>query len=237
MIMKMVSIVISIALMTVITSCETLKLPDFGEWQDSSSLSTEKIVAGLKQALDKGTAVAVSQLSKQGGFSSNKAYRIGVPKGLDDVAATLKKIGLGSLVTSFENKMNDAAEQASASAGPVFLDAIKKMTFSDARNILNGSNTAATDYLKKTTFATLKKQYEPIVTKSINKVGVGRLYNDLMAKYDAIPFKAKPSFSLENYITDKALNALFLELAKEETKIRENPAARTTELLKQVFGQ
>lgn len=234
--MKYINIITSITILVLITSCETLKLADLGEWGAGGGLTTEKIIAGLKQALDMGTESAVNQLSQKGGFSNNKLYRIGMPKELVEVTDTMKKIGLGFMVTNFENRMNLAAEKASAQATPVFLDAIKQMTFSDAKKILNGPDTAATDYLKKTTFTKLTNLYQPIIKENMEKVGAVKYYNSLMAKYDAIPFKSKPRFSLDDYITKKALNAMFSELAKEETKIRTNPAARTTELLKQVFG-
>lgn len=236
--MKNLQWVLLVIFMVILTACETLKLGDLQQVLDNSggNLATDKIIAGLKQALDVGTENAVKQLSQNGGFSKSNLYRIGMPKELQDVGNTMKQLGLGFLVESFEGKMNEAAEQASSQAGPVFLDAIKQMTFADAKEILYGSDTAATDYLRKTTSAKLIKLYQPIVEKNMNAVGVVQTYSELMKKYDAIPFKSKPKFSLENYITDKALNGMFAVLAKEEKKIRKDPAARTTELLKEVFG-
>lgn len=219
------------------TSCETLDLARLSSLTDSGGLSTNTIIAGLKEALNKGTDQAVDQLSQKGGFSRNSLFRIKLPQQLTDVKSTMKKLGLGFMVDSFENKMNEAAEQASKSAGPVFVDAIKQMTFADAKEILNGSDTAATDYLKKTTSKKLLELYKPIVTKNMEEVGVAQAYNKLISKYDALPFKSKPKLSLEEYITSKALHAMFSVLAEEEKKIRQDPTARTTELLQKVFGE
>lgn len=234
--MKKMNLIFAFAGMLFLSSCETLDVKSILDMGSSQGPGTEKIIAGLKQALDLGTGNAVQQLSKKGGFSKVSIYHIAMPKELKEVSDTLKSIGLGALVNNFESKMNKAAEHASSSAGPVFLDAIKDMKFSDAKKILDGPDTAATDYFKKTTSARLKEIYKPIIKKNMNEVGVVSIYNDIMSKYDAIPFKSKPEFSLENYITDKALNAMFSVVAEEEKKIRQNPSARTTELLRQVFG-
>ena len=229
--------ILSILGVLTFTSCETLNLKILENFGNSQSLSMKKITEALKQSLEIGTEKAVKQLSVKGGFSDNPSYHMKLPKELDNVTDTLKTIGLGSLVDNFELKMNRAAEKASASAAPVFLDAIASMSFDDAKRILNGSNSEATEYLRKTTYKKLATMYRPIIRKSINDVGAGKIYNELMQKYDAIPFKSKPDFSLENYVTDNALNAMFSMLAQEEQKIRKDPAARTTELLKEVFGR
>jgi uncharacterized protein DUF4197 len=218
-----------------LTSCETLDFSNLQNFNSSGGLTTGKIVAGLKEALDSGTEDAVKQLSKDGGFAKNNSFRIGMPKELQNVTDTMKSIGLGFMLESFEKKMNEAAERASISAGPVFLAAIKQMKFNDAKEILYGSDTAATAYLKKTTSKKLIQLYKPIVGKSMKDVGAVKFYNELISKYDAIPFKSKPKFSLDDYITDKALNAMFSLLADEEKKIRKDPAARTTQLLQEVF--
>ena len=228
---------LSVISLLALASCETLKMVDLTKFNTSGALTTDKIIAGLKEALNAGSDNAVKELSKQGGFSQNDSYRIGMPKALSEVTDTMKTIGLGSMVADFENKMNKAAEQATASAGPVFMDAITQMKFSDAKKILDGSDTAATDYLRKTTYPKLMELYKPIIEKNMKEVGAVQLYNNLMSKYDAIPFKSKPKFSLEDYVTDKALDSMFTLLAVEEKKIRQNPAARTTELLKEVFGK
>jgi len=235
--MRKLLLLTTVIAMCSLTACETLKMIDLTKFNAMDSLSTDKIIAGLKEALSTGSTRAVSKLSKQGGFSQNKLYRIGIPKKLITVTDTLKTIGLGFIVSDFEKKMNQAAEEASKSAGPVFINAITQMKFSDAKKILDGSDTAATDYLHKTTYAELFDLYKPIIKENMSKVGVTKIYNNLMNKYAAIPFKSKPQFSLDDYITKQALKGMFGMLAKEEIQIRKNPAARTSELLKQVFGK
>jgi len=221
-----------------LTSCEILNsLSGLQDITSQNHLSNGKIIAGLKEALSKGTGNAVQRLSGNSGFSKNSPFHIGIPKELDKVASTMKNVGLGFMVDKFELKMNEAAKEASSSAGPVFMNAIKEMTFTDAENILHGSDTAATDYLKKTTSAKLIKLYKPIVVKNMKEVGVVDLYNQLMDKYDKLPFSSKPNFSLDSYITDKAITSIFSLMAEEEKKIRNNPMARTTALLKEVFGR
>ena len=141
------------------------------------------------------------------------------------------------MVDTFEAKMNAAAEEAAAQAAPVFLEAISSMTFEDAKAILQGEDDAATQYFKEKTSARLRDMYAPIVRRKMDEVGAAKVYSSLVDKYNAIPFTKKPDFSLENYVTDKALDGLFLKLADMEKQIRTDPAARTTALLKQVFGK
>jgi len=202
----------------------------------SKELSTETIVAGLKEALAVGTERAAGNLSKTGGYSSNPALKLLIPEQLDKVASTLRKVGMGSYVDQFEAKMNQAAEQAAAKAVPVFAKAVQEMTFEDAKGILQGGNTAATDYFKAKTSAPLRGMYAPIIRAKMDELGTAKAYNSLMDKYNAIPFTSKPDFTLENYVTDKALTGLFGKLGEMEAQIRADPAARTTALLKQVFG-
>lgn len=215
-------------------SCEILNIAQLTS--QGGGLNQQTIIAGLKEALEIGSDNAVKQLSSAGGFNKNKLLRIGMPKELNKVTDTIRSIGLGFMVDNFEGKMNEAAEKASASAGPVFLNAIKNMTFDDAKKILNGPDTAATDYFKKNTSKELQKLYLPIVKEKMAEVGAVKMYNNLMDKYDAIPLKSKPKFNLESYVTDKALDGMFSVMADEEKKIRKDPVARTTELLKKVFG-
>jgi hypothetical protein len=216
-------------------SCETLDLNKLLLLQNNNKLSENKIIAGLKQALENGVTSATDKLSEKNGFFNNKSYKIQTPKNIKPVTDTMRKIGLGSLVDSFDEKMNSAAEKATASAGPVFIEAIMEMNFQDAKKILYGKNTEATEYLKKHTYKKLLAKYKPIISKSIKEVGAGQIYSNLMDKYDALPFKSKPKFSLENYVAEKSLDAIFDEIAIEEQRIRTDPKARTTELLKEVF--
>ena len=200
------------------------------------ALDTETIVAGLKQALEVGTNNAVKTTSRTGGYWDNVAIRIPMPEKLKSVASTLRKVGLGGQVDAFERKMNDAAESAAAHATPIFVNAIKDMTFADAKGILSGGNTAATDYFRDKTSEGLTSLYLPIVKSRMRELGVMKAYDDLLARYLRVPFAPKPTVSIEQYVTDKGLAGLFNVLGKEERLIRESPAARTTELLKRVFG-
>ena len=200
-------------------------------------LSMDTVAAGLKEALRVGTQNAVAQTSKAGGFSADPKLRIPLPQELEGVAKTARKFGLGMFVDDVENKMNLAAEQAAGQAAPVFLDAVKQMTFEDVKKIWAGGNTAATDYFRGKTASVLTERFRPIVTKYTAQAGAAQAYNLLTEKYNAIPLVPKPPFpSLETYVTGKAVDGLFDVLGREEAKIRTDPAARTTDLLRQVFG-
>jgi len=223
----------------VLVGCESLSpdaISSLGGLLGSKELSVDTMVAGLKEALRVGSERAAGTLSQPGGYSANPALKLLVPEQLHKVASTLRKVGMGSMVDQFEAKMNEAAEQAAAKAVPVFAKAVTDMTFEDAKGILQGGNTAATDYFKRKTSAQLAGLYAPIVRSKMDEVGAGKVYNSLMAKYNAIPLTSKPDFSLESYVTDKAMSGLFAKLGEMEAQIRADPAARTTALLKQVFG-
>lgn len=222
-----------------LAGCESISpgtLSSLGGLLGSKELTTETIAAGLKDALRVGTERAVSLLAKPGGYSANPVLKLVVPEQLDKLTSTLRKVGMGSYVDQFEAKMNEAAEQAVAQALPVFANAVTEMTFEDAKAILNGNNTAATDYFKRKTATQLHDLYAPIVRGKMDEVGAAKVYNSLLEKYNAIPFTTKPDLSLDRYVTDKALAGVFLKLGEMEKDIRANPAARSTDLLKRVFG-
>jgi hypothetical protein len=208
-------------------------LEGFGKREE---LSLETVVAGLKEALRVGTGNAVKVTSRKDGYWGNAAIRIPMPPELETMASTLRSLGLGAKVQEFEKKMNEAAEKAAALAAPAFADALRDMTFDDARRILKGRGTEATDYFRARTTAPLTRAYAPIVREQTERVGAVREYNALVARYNKIPLVPKPKFDLDEYVTGKALEGLFTVLGEEERKIRENPAARTTELLRRVFG-
>ncbi len=201
------------------------------------ALSLQTIIAGLKEALRVGTDNAVKTTSKKGGYWNNAAIRIPMPPELEKVGSTLRTIGLGKRIDEFEAKMNEAAEKAAKQAAPVFIDAIKQMTFEDAKKILRGRDREATDYFQAKTTDPLTKLYAPIVRRQMEKVGAVRSYNELMARYRRIPLVPKPKFDLDEYVTAKALEGLFKVVGDEESNIRKNPAARTTELLRKVFAR
>ncbi len=219
------------------SGCETMDEVAKALSGNQEYLNTETIASGLKQALSVGTENAVAQTSKAGGYWKNPSLKIPLPQDLQKFAETLRGIGLGSQVEVLEKKMNEGAEMAAASATPVFMGAIKNMTISDARGILKGTDTAATDYFREKTSNQLKLQYSPIIKKELDQVGAVKLYNDLYQKYSLIPLAPKLNVKLEDYVTEKALDGLFSVVAGEEKKIRQDPAARTTELLKKVFAK
>lgn len=234
------SFTLGVALLGGLTACQNPDLSRMLSGAQAAStgeLSLDTVVAGLKEALTVGTKQAVATTSKQGGFAQNPALRLVTPPELQSVTSRLRTIGLGGLVDQFEGQMNLAAEQASARATPVFVDAVKQMTFADAKGILNGGPTAATDYFRRATETRLQAEFEPIVERRMGELGVVRTYNDLMDRYAAIPFTRKPEFNLTDYVTGKSLDGLFATLAQEEAKIRQDPAARTTALLQRVFGR
>ncbi len=202
----------------------------------SGRLDEETVAAGLREALRIGAERTVTRTSALDGFLGNPSLRIPVPDKLDSAARTLRKIGLDRQVDEFETAMNRAAEKASREAIGVFWEAISAMTLPDAMGILRGGDTAATEYFEERTSATLRERFRPIVAEKMEQVGLYRVYGRLMDRYTQLPLVSEPVIDLDAYVTDEALAGLFSVLAQEERKIREDPAARTTELLRRVFG-
>ncbi len=208
-----------------------------GSLLGSSGPSLDKVVAGLKEALSLGTGNAVSVLSNPGGYLKNEAVKIMLPEKVQGVGDMLRKVGLGKQVDEFVGSMNLAAESAADKAGPIFIDAVKEMSFDDAKKILEGSNTAATEYLKSKTQDKIATAFRPIIAKSMNEVGATRAYQSMIGEFDSIPFVKRESVDLEPYVTEKAMDGIFHMVGEEEKKIRTNPQARVTDLLKDVFGK
>lgn len=201
------------------------------------ALSNKDIVKGLKQALDVGTTNAVTYVSKTDGYFNNPQIKIPLPKNVQKVENLLRNVGFGKEVDAFELSMNRAAEKAAPLAVDIFKHAISKMSFSDARQILDGPDDAATTYFRGATLGRLQDSFKPIITQTMSEVGVTRSFKDLNNQLAGIPFAERLSFDLDQYTTDKSLNGLFYMLAIEEKKIREDPAARVTHILKKVFGK
>jgi hypothetical protein len=204
--------------------------------QGTSGLTEKDAVDGIKEALIKGTDGSVNLVSKLNGYFSNPEIKIPFPQNAREIESKMRAIGMGSQVDEVILSINRAAEDAAKSAGPIFVSAVKKMTVSDAIQIVKGQNDAATRYLAKTTTPELKAAFSPVIKASLDKVNATRLWADLINAYNQIPFVSKQNPNLTEYVTDKAISGLFVMIAKEELKIRQNPAARTTELLKKVFG-
>ncbi len=200
-------------------------------------LSDAKIGEGLKEALKVGTENTVTFTGKTDGFFLNQAIKILMPEKLRTLEKGLRTVGYGPQVDEFVLSMNRAAEKAAPFAKQIFWDAIREMTFEDVRKIFSGHETAATEYFQGKTTDKLTVIFKPIVDRAMNEVGVTRQYKDLVGRYEAIPFVKKESFDIDQYVVTKALGGLFHVLGDEEKKIRTNPAARTTDLLKEVFGK
>jgi hypothetical protein len=202
-----------------------------------SGLSDAKIGSGLKEALKIGTENTVNLTGRLDGYFFNQAIKILMPEKLRNLEKGLRAVGYGPQIDDFVLSMNRAAEQAAPFAQEIFWDAIGEMTFEDARKILSGHETAATDYFKAKTTDKLTAAFKPVVDKAMNEVGVTRQYEELVGRFQAIPFVKSESFDIDHYVATKALEGLFHALGEEERKIRTNPAARVTDLLKEVFGK
>ncbi len=218
----------------------------FGQWDsvldklkgsNKAGLGEGKIASGLKEALRVGTENTVKSTGRTDGFFGNPAIKILLPQKLQTMEKALRLMGKGPQVDEFVLSMNRAAEQAAPLAKPIFLDALKQMTIEDARKILNGGDTAATDYFKVKTSDPMTAAFTPVVEKAMENTGVMRKYNDLTGVASALPFGKPGALDISRYVVSKSLAGLFFVLGQEETKIRKNPAAQVTPLLKQVFGE
>ncbi len=196
-----------------------------------------EMIAGLKEALNKGTRFAVENLGKEGGFLNNDKVRIPMPSSLAWIEKTLRTLRQDALADEFVASMNHAAEQAVPEAAAIFGDAIQQMTLEDARGILTGPDDAATQYFRRTTADALTTKMRPIVEQATSKAGVTSSYKAMTAKAGGLTsLLSEDATDLDGYVTEKTLDGLFLMVAEEEKRIRENPLARTSDLLKKVFG-
>ena len=201
-----------------------------------NGLSNADITAGLKEALNVGTKNASSQVSKVDGFYKNNLIRIPFPKDARDMKTTLERMGMKKQVAAFEKQLNRAAEDAAKKAAPIFMAAITSMTINDGLTILKGKDDEATQYLRRGTTAQLVKEFRPIIAASMKKVNVTKYWNPLFSTYNKVPLVKKVNPNLDDFVTEKAIEGLFLMVAGEELKIRKNPEARISEILKKVFG-
>ncbi len=202
----------------------------------NSGLSDSDISAGLKEALEKGVEKGVDQLSKPGGYLNDVEVKIPLPEEAKVVEDRLRQMGQDALVDDAIESLNRAAEDAADEAKDLFVEAIKNMTVSDAAGILNGDENAATLYLDKATRSQLETKFKPIIKESLSKVNATSYWDAVFTNYNRIPMVQKVNPDLEEYATRKAIDGLFVQIAKEEKLIRQDPAARVTETLKNVFG-
>jgi hypothetical protein len=194
------------------------------------------IAGGLKEALNNGISKQVSKLTATDGFYKNQLVKILLPEELQKVDAGLRKIGLGSLADDGLRAINRTAEDAVKTATPIFVDAVKGITFNDAKNILMGNESAATTYLQNSTSTALYSKFNPVIKNSFSKVGADQIWANIITKYNSIPFAQKVNPDLTDYVTNKAMEGVFKMVAVEEKNIRTDINARTSTLLKQVFA-
>jgi hypothetical protein len=215
-----------------------LKIPGFGAKANTAAgLSDATIGSGLKEALSVGTQKAVRLVAKPGGYFDNEAIKILVPQNLRTVEKVARGLGQGARVDEFVASMNHAAESAAPEAETIFADAVTEMTIDDARKLLNGGDTSITDYFKAKTSARLATAFRPHVEVAMSRNGVTQQYEALVGQVSWMPFGNGSSLDIDTYVVNKALDGLFYMLGQQEKEIRTNPAARTTALLKQVFGR
>ncbi|WP_378187031.1 DUF4197 domain-containing protein [Aquimarina sp. W85] len=225
------------ALLLVLTSCAELQqvvnnLPQTGV----IGVSDFDIANGLRQALDKGIDKQVTKLTKQDGFYKNQLVKIILPTELQKVDKTLRDIGLSKLADEGLKVLNRAAEDAVKEATPIFVNAVKQITFADARQILVGSDNSATQYLESRTTTSLYQKFSPVINSSLSKVGADKVWNTIISRYNTIPFTSDVNPDLTDYVTKQALDGVYKMIAVEEKQIRTSLQARTTDLLKRVFA-
>ncbi len=233
--LKIIAIVTSVLL---ITSCDTLNQAGQILTQASMANPTQsEITMGLKEALEFGTSSSSQRLGIKDGYLGNLAIKILFPEEAQKVERTMRSLGLNSLADNVIMSVNRAAEDAAKEAKPIFVAAIKQMTIADATNILlSGNKDAATQYFKRVTSQELRLKFQPVIQSSLTKVGATRYWSDVITRYNQIPLITRVNPDLEGYVTQKAIDGLFVEIAREELKIRQNASSRSTALLQKVFA-
>ncbi len=241
--MKHLSLLFAAILMLGVVSCTPTEVKKAvntvleGVETGGGGITNQEIGMGLKEALVQGITKGVGITSKRDGFLKNPQIKIPWPKDVQKVANTLRDIGLGGEVDKVVMSLNRGAEDAAVKAKPIFVNAIKQLTFQDVMGILKGGDNAATDFLRRTTSTQLTKEFKSPIKASLDKVNATKYWGDIINTYNKIPtVRNKANADLTGYVTDKALDGLFLMVAKEEKKIRKDPIARGTELLKKVFA-
>jgi len=216
---------------------DKLKSKIGGDDKKEQPLSTDEVGGGLKEALRVGTENVVGMLGKEDGFNLDPAVHIPLPNQLEQVRKMLGKVGMDSTLTDLELRLNRAAEIATPKAKALFMNAINEMTLDDVMAIYNGPEDSATQYFRSKMSAPLALEMKPVVDESLADAGAVKVLDAAMTRYDAIPFAPKVDADLSNYVVEKGMDGVFYYLAKEEAAIRANPAKRTTDILKRVFGR
>ncbi len=230
--MKKIGLIISI---TLFVSCSELQQV-VNQLPTGTTLGNEQIGSGLRAALDKGITKQVSRLTKTDGFYKNDLVKILLPEELRKVDKTLRDIGLDKLADEGLKVLNRAAEDAVSEATPIFVDAVKEISFNDAKSILLGDDKAATTYLQDKTTSALYEKFNPVIKSSFEKVGADKVWSSLINKYNAIPLTSNVNPDLTDYVTQEALKGVYTMIAVEEKEIRTKSSSRTTDLLKEVFA-
>jgi hypothetical protein len=219
-------------LLSGLVSCDTLS-----KISVPTTITQTEAAQGIREALDQGVGRGISLLNKEDGFFDNQAYKLFLPQEAQKIENTLRQIGMGSLVDKAILQINRSAEDAVGYARPIFLDAIKGMTIADAINIIKGPKDAATQYFRDKTTEKLVAAFTPVIKGSLDKFSATKYYGDMIKTYNSFPTTLnKLNPDLPSYVVDKAISALFDQVGQEEANIRANPVARTTDILKKVFG-
>jgi hypothetical protein len=233
--MKKLKFILVLCSFYITTSCSELQTV-VNNLPQGTGIDNLTIANGLRQALDFGIDKQVTKLTQKDGFYKNQLVKITLPEELQKVDKALRSIGLGNLADEGIIALNRAAEDAVKTATPIFVDAVKRITFTDARNILLGADNSATLYLQGRTSQALYAEFSPVIQNSFAKVGADQIWSNLINRYNSIPFVSKVNPDLTDYVTSEALEGVYTMIAKEETQIRNNIASRTTTLLRQVFA-
>lgn len=239
---KSFGILVPVLLCTVFlfNSCDTLQqaggLPGMGGVTPGTTPTNSEISSGIKQALQIGLQDGVKKVSAVDGYFKNPLIKILFPPNAQKIENTLRNIGLGSLCDQVELSLNRAAEDAAKQAAPIFTNALSQMTLTDVTNILLGSDTSATNYFRRATTSQLVAKFSPVIANSLNKVDATKYWSDVTTKYNQLPLVKPINTDLTAYVTDQAINGLFVMVAQKEKEIRNQLSARTTPLLKKVFG-
>jgi hypothetical protein len=195
-----------------------------------------QLVRGIKEALELGSNRAATSLSASGGYANNPLYRIELPTNVQPIASKLRQLGLGSQMDKVESLMNQGAEKAAIEAKAVFIDAVRNMSVTDALGIVRGNSTAATDYFRAQTEASLRQRYLPIIKENLQEIGFYNQYQQMLSTYNMLPIANKPDLDLEQHVLNQALNGLFKQVAAEEQLIRKDPVGRGSQIIGTVFG-
>ncbi len=234
--MKKALIIFTCLFAVYFSSCTSAEVNRFIQGASEAALSNEDVGNGLRDALVKGISIGADLAAKENGYYGNDLIKIPLPEELRKLESTMRRFGLGGQVDRVLLTINRGAESAAREAKPIFINAIRQLTIQDAFSILKGENDAATQYLKKTTSESLTELFQPKIQAALDQVGATKNYSDLVNAYNALPTTQKINPDLNAYVTEKAIDGLFQLIALEELKIRENPAERTTAIMRRVFA-